>query len=643
MNYEKIIPKLSFLYDGKSVYDYETTVTETATENGFIRVTRVENLCVTTTVRYFDAFDAVEWVNRFENTGDVQTKTISELYDCDVAVPFPHQAPYVHSAYIPDPATRTWVLSGPGSCCGEQDFTTRPHCLDVGGCLNFNASGGRSSECTAPFFHATYDGEGLIAAVGWTGQWRASVTREENTIGFRSGVERVALCLDPGECVRTSSVVLMRYAGDRMDGQNKWRRLVKQHFSLIGTGGRPKYAPFCLTFWGGMPTHAMLERLALAKKEKLPYEYLWVDAGWYGTSTQESPDEFVGDWGSYTGNWCVNTCHHPDGFTEVRSALDNMGWKFLLWFEPERVMKWSPIVSEHPEYFLEYPGDASLLLNLGDERAWQYCYEMLSERIETLRIDCYRQDFNIDPLRFWRTYDKEGRVGSTEIKYISGLYRLWDALLARFPHLIIDNCASGGRRIDIETLRRSVPLWRSDFQCAANYRPEGSQVQHISYGAYMPYSGTGTGRACETYRMRSAYAPGLDTQFLYTERHPNPDAEGMAFIRKYGEEYLRIRPYLSSDMYPLTDTSDADTVWSGVQYFDPDTDSGIVQLFRRSTSQYTVATYSMRGLVPTTTYLLRDADTDEIIRATGAEMAAGVTFTIPEKHTAKLYYLTAEV
>jgi hypothetical protein len=38
---------------------------------------------------------------------------------------------------------------------------------------------------------------------------------------------------------------------------------------------------------------------------------------------------------------------------------------------------------------------------------------------------------------------------------------MWDDLLQAYPHLFIDNCASGGR-IDLETSARSIPLWRTD-------------------------------------------------------------------------------------------------------------------------------------------------------------------------------------
>ena len=52
-------------------------------------------------------------------------------------------------------------------------------------------------------------------------------------------------------------------------------------------------------------------------------------------------------------------------------------------------------------------------------------------------------------------------MGMAEIRYVEGHYRMWDEIRAAYPQLAIDNCASGGRRIDLETASRSVPLWRT--------------------------------------------------------------------------------------------------------------------------------------------------------------------------------------
>ena len=47
------------------------------------------------------------------------------------------------------------------------------------------------------------------------------------------------------------------------------------------------------------------------------------------------------------------------------------------------------------------------------------------------------------------------------MKHVAGLYEFLDALLAARPHLLVDNCAGGGRRMDLEMLKRSVTFWRS--------------------------------------------------------------------------------------------------------------------------------------------------------------------------------------
>jgi alpha-galactosidase len=81
------------------------------------------------------------------------------------------------------------------------------------------------------------------------------------------------------------------------------------------------------------------------------------------------------------------------------------------------------------------------LLNLGndDARAWP-----------EQGIDLYRQDFNMDPLRAWRRNDAADRQGITEIKHVTGYLAYRDELRRRHPNMLIDSCASGGGRNDLE-------------------------------------------------------------------------------------------------------------------------------------------------------------------------------------------------
>ena len=185
-------------------------------------------------------------------------------------------------------------------------------------------------------------------------------------------------------------------------------------------------------------------------------------------------------------------------------------------------------------------------------------------------------------------------------------------MLERFPNLIIDNCAAGGRRIDIETLRRSVPLWRSDHECSVNFEVEGVQNHNQAFNRWIPFSGTGGGMSTDEDRIRSAYAPGLGHTNFYSEKESKSYKDETEILKKYGEEYLKVRPYLSEDFYPLTEVTTALDVWCAMQYDRPSENDGVIQVFRRENSPYETATFMLGGINANAEYLFTDADGGEL-------------------------------
>lgn len=640
----------SFLYGGNPLEYLEIKQTVRQEENRvFTTIDFGDGLTVTNIRTEYPDYDAVEWVNHFENSGKMPSQIISELWDCETFMPFPYDAPPKYTAYIPEPENNLCLTIPKGSTWIPDEFgMDRNHYENKrysvlflpGDKKTVSTSGGRSSESHAPFFRMHRKDRGYVAAIGWTGQWTAQLERTEEGVIMRSGIENTSFRVLPGEKFRTSSVVIMPYIGTEDDGINRWRRFVKQHFSLIGQPGRPEI-PFCAGIWGGMSTASVLKRIEIIKNEKLPFDTLWMDAGWYGVSEKESPDEFEGDWRQYTGDWRVNPTHHPDGLQDVKKAARQAGLRFLLWIEPERVVSGVPITLEHPEYFLGEPKPgANLLLFLGNPEAWKYCHDILFEKIKNLDITIYRQDFNFPPLWIWRDNDTPDRQGMTEILHINGLYRLWDTLLKEFPHLLIDNCASGGRRIDIETLRRSIPLWRSDAQCPANPPISSAQQHAVQYGQWMPYSGTGTGRPYDTYRFRSSYAPALSTNYTFSERDSfGEDPEKICWLRNMAKEYLRVRPYLSCDLYALTQTGDASDIWSAVRYDRPEQEDGVILIYRREDSPYVQSCFPFTHVKKEVDYCFEDADTGETFTVSGKDLLEnGLSITVDIRKTAKVMF-----
>ncbi len=640
----------SFSYGGKAFSELELSVEATEGENSLTRVYTYENKIKFTNILYKRGY-AYEWENFIENITDTPSEVITDLCDANVTLPMNGEKPRPWGAYQDEFKDATAIWSPKGSLWCYDEFTSFPDTKNgnyydghiyAGESRRFATSGGRSSQAQAPFFRVHKDGMGYIFAIGWTGQWNFEIIRGNNDVTVKSKIEDTEFRLLPGEKFRTSSFVMMPYTGSVEDSVNLWRRMVKKYFSLMGKPGRDEFGPLCANVWGGMKTPSILQRLNVIKENNLPFEYVWMDAGWYGEGTNPSPDEFEGDWAGHTGDWQVSSLIHTNGLRDVTDAVHNMGMKFILWFEPERVKKRLDCVKEHPDYFLESDNIWSddVLLNLGNEDAWSYCFENLSSCFESIGVDFYRQDFNIDPLAFWRKNDAPDRKGISEIKHINGLYRLWDALLEKFPHLVIDNCASGGRRIDIETLRRSMPLWRSDYQCPANYEIVGTQCHNLSFNAWMPYSGTGSGRMCDTYRMRSAYGGSLATNYTYSEREAfGDDPEKLAWIKAHCEEYLKVRPYMSEDFYALTEISERTDIWAASQFDRPEKGDGLLLLFRREKSPYFIATFELRGLDADAEYVFTDVDSGEEKTFTGKYISEnGYSVSLPKRGSAIVFY-----
>jgi len=588
---------------------------------------RLGNLKLTRVIKRYPAFDAVEWVHWFENTGEEPTGVISALFDCDVRVPFENDEPRVPGYRVKETSSR--VYSAKGSVLARDEFCPKAAYLAPGQTLRYACEGGRSSNGTAPFFNVCRERKGIYVAVGWSGQWQAYFTRGDGFIGIRTGIENTGFRLLPGEKIRTSSVLLMGYEGDQPQGRNRFRRLVREHFSLIGKPGKPENGPFCTMVWGALPTAGVIERLEKYKQERFGFEYLWMDAAWYGSPSGYCPSEHVGDWGTQTGNWAVNTKTHPDGLLDVAAKVKENGMKFLLWIEPERVIASNPTPREHPGWYFKRRGDdrenATWLLNLGDEGAFEGTAAMVEHYIETLSLGCYRQDFNTDPLPYWLDNDEPERAGICEIKHIMGLYRLWDRLLEKYPSLIIDNCASGGRKIDLESLDRATPLWRTDF---CDLSPGRVPAQCHTWGLlhWIPLGSTSAGylNAVSRYQLRSSMSSGLVAGLSSAGDAAQPAIpEDYPFdrARELLMEYLSVRDFYYGDFYPLTDYSQADDAWMAYQLDRPEQGDGLVVVLKRPNSPFTEAFLRLRALDPAVRYRFTNADSGESQELTGAELA----------------------
>lgn len=580
---------------------------------------RDTSLLVEADVKVFKDFPAIEWVVYFENKGDKDTPIIRDIKALDVrlATGNLHKEAVLHQLN--------------GDSCDENSFLPKDTPLPLDNSIRIGPTGGRPSSVSGfPFMNLEYLQRGVILAIGWTGQWMVSLDRPKSQTcetHLQAGMELTNLKLYPGERIRTPRILLMPWRGDRWEAHNLFRRLLIEHYVPKIDGKIPELPIALQTFdrynftlprWA--TEEGQLEAVQAA--HKLGCDTYWFDAGW-----------FVGDFPNGVGNWFPKPQAFPRGLKPISDLCHRLGMRFVLWVEPERVAPGTQIAKEHPEWV--FGGENGGLFKLNDPEARRWLTELLCKIIEDYGLDIYRNDFNIDPLPYWRANDEPDRQGITEIKYVEGLYEMWDELLRRHPHLMIDNCASGGRRIDLETIMRSVPLWRSDTGCWPGH-PEWNQNQSIGLAQYIPLFTVGVWSP-EPYEFRSAQSAGAICEWPYLEKE-----FPWELARKMVSEAKENRKYWLGDFYPLTPTSKSLEQIIVYQLHCPKLREGLVYAFRRPECEYLGIIVPLKALTPHATYSLEFIDdsfkkTKKTVKGEKL-LSEGVEIRLPQKRSSLLIH-----
>jgi len=595
----------NILDQGKNQSTYRWTDPETG----------LEVRCVS--VEYSD-FPVVEWTVYFRNTGTGNTPILKNIQGLDVQ--------------FEKKADGEFVLHGnKGDWCAAESYEPFQKTLDLNSSTSFAPSGGRPTNGPGgwPYSNLQMPGGGVILAIGWPGQWASSFVRDGNNgLHIVAGQELTSLYLKPGEEIRTPLIALQFWQGtDVMRAQNLWRRWMTEH-NLPRTADHKPPVPmyiFCSGgFFPGLNVSEASEKqfIDVLKKENIKLDYWWMDAGWYPCN---------GKWG-LTGTWEADTTRFPTGIKAVSDYAHANGSKLIVWFEPERIgdrNSWLAI--NHPEWIL-----AENLLNLGNPEALKWVTGHVDSLITREGIDLYRQDYNIDPLDYWRNNDPTDRQGITENLYVQGYLAYWDELRRRHPGMLIDACASGGRRNDLETMRRAVPLLRSDYQdFNGNISlAEGNQGHTFGLSSWLPFYGTGVYQNAEymAYYVRSHMCPSFG--ICVDVRKPGIDWDE---YRRLTDQWRKVAGCMLGDYYPLTSYNLQHDQWIAWQFNRPGQGEGMIQAFRRDSCNEEAMTFRLCNLDPGADYEITNLDTEVVEKISGKElMDKGLNVEITEKPAAAL-------
>lgn len=589
-----------------------TRTSEVHESAGFTRLTTTRQdpqtgMALIIETRIFKRYPAVEWVAHFENRGGSDSPILEDVRSLDLRV---------GSGYARIPLTLHHLN---GDTCSVTSFQPLSTPIEPGKTLALAPTGGRPSSITAfPFWNLQYHDMGLITGIGWTGQWQAEFSRGPTGPGsVCAGMQGLRTLLHPGERIRTPRVLIMPWKGARADAHVRFRRLMFEHFTPTHQG-KTLLPPMAIQTFDryhstdGWATES--GQLAYARVgADLGFDTVWLDAAW-----------FPGGFPNGVGSWAADVARFPRGLKPIADAAHERKMRFVLWFEPERVAAGSEIAREHPDWV--FGGASGGLFKLNEPEARKWLTDLLIQRIGEYGVDIYRQDFNMDPLAHWRTADPPYRQGMTEIRYVEGLYEMWDAIRQVYPGILIDNCSSGGRRLDLEMMMRSIPLWRSDTGCSPGH-PEWNQMQSLALAQYLPLFTVGLWSAAP-YERRSAGTAGVSFEVPYLDSgyDPSPYAEAV-------RELTELRSLWIGDFHLVAGADTATDRLAAWQLHRPDLDRGAIYCFRRPECVPAGIVVPVKGVKPTVSYDVEfRGETGKATRVTmtGKEMAAGLVIRLPK-------------
>ncbi|HET7094069.1 MAG TPA: alpha-galactosidase, partial [Thermomicrobiales bacterium] len=546
------------------------------------------------------------------------------------------------------PAGNAEIVSYRSAWGLEFDETRRP----LAGDIVLETRAGRSSKGEHPWFAILRDdGQTLSGSVMWSGNWVVRFEQIDDG-GYRlsGGLHDWEFCKDlaPGEGCEGAHVALV--LGERADLND-----VSAQYARIGR-----------RFW--YPANDLSRRLPVEWNHWFPYidtqiderifkqnvdaaarmglEVCTLDAGWFG------PADPGTHWYDYRGDWeVVNTARFPGGVRALADYTHERGMKFGLWCEIEALGVKSRAAETHPEIVARRDGESLGYVCLGSAAGRERARSTLERLIDDYACDWIKLDFNLDPGAGCNRTDHGHGAGDGLYEHYRGYYALLAEIRRRYPEVVLENCSSGGLRIDLGIMRQthmtflSDPDWpEHDLQIfwGASTMLAPERCLHWGWCEW-----TNTTHPHQTLDLHDPNLTqdqldyyvrnGMLGAFGYSQRLPElPDwvRDRLTYhARQYKETVRRfVREGVVHRLTAQPQREGQGDRWAGFQYALPDGSAHLLFVFRLDGGE-PERTLRLQGLDPNRQYDISSLAGGPLARRTGAElMEAGLRFaTMPEE------------
>ncbi len=312
----------------------------------------------------------------------------------------------------------------------------------------FGSIGGLPANGYFPFVAVEDTGSGVLwgAQLAHPGSWQMEVYRRDDLGAISGGIaDREAghwmKTIPPGGEFTSPVATLACVAGDLDD----------LCAALTAAQARPLRAlpkseaglPVVFNEWGtswGDPSHDNMVALAESLRGS-GVRYLVMDAGWY------KPEE--GSWGDAQGEWIPSRTMYPQGLRATADAIRAAGLVPGIWFEMEVVGTTSPLF-QRTEWLLQRDGrpitaGTRRFLDLRKPEVVAYLAERVIGLLKANGFGYLKVDYNEN---IGIGVDGAESLGEGLRQHLAAVQQFFRRIRAELPDLVIENCSSGGHRIE---------------------------------------------------------------------------------------------------------------------------------------------------------------------------------------------------
>ncbi|MDD3277947.1 MAG: alpha-galactosidase [Lachnospiraceae bacterium] len=260
------------------------------------------------------------------------------------------------------------------------------------------------------------------------------------------------------------------------------------------------------------------ERQIIDKAAEMGCEYYCLDCGWYDKDY----------WWDRVGAWIESPERFPHGLKAICDYTKSKGMKMGLWLEIEVMGIACELAAKLPDnWFIcrhgkRHEDNKRYLLDFRNPEVRKYCRDVIDRLIHDYGVEYFKVDYNVTQ-GYGSDLNSDSCSDAIREHYLC-LYQWYTEIFQEYPDLVIENCGSGGMRMDYGMLKLLSLQSTSD------------QTDYI-YNSHIAAN------------VASAVTPEQAGMWVYPYED---DAEHVIYNMVNG---LLLRPYLSGMVWKLSDES----------------------------------------------------------------------------------------